>query len=267
MKIGAVNVTFSYGTKEVLKGISFEAHESEVLSIIGPNGSGKSTLIKCIDGLLKNNSGDIYLNGENIKNIPLKERAKFIAYVPQSSYEAFPQKVFETVLMGRKPHLGWSVGRKDLKVVENILEYMELSEISNSYLDELSGGQKQKVLIARALAQEPSILLLDEPTSSLDIKHQFEVLNIIKNISRRRKTLVIMVIHDLNMASRFSDELLLLKDGKIFSSGKADTVLTKDNIKSVYEIEVSAVNIKNYTCFIPTKIVDQKIQRRNEIII
>lgn len=251
MKLYTKNIKFSYGNKEVLKGIDFNVKKGEVVSIVGPNGSGKSTLLKCIQGILKPKAGFVYINDKETSTMALSELAKTLGYVPQSSVEVFTQTVFETVLMGRKPHLTWGVRKKDLEIVEDILTYMGLEDISQCYLNELSGGQKQKALIARALAQEPEVILLDEPTNNLDIKHQLEVLQIIKNISEQRGSSFIMVIHDLNLAARFSDRLVLLNEGEIFSEGTAKEVLTEENIKKVYEVESIIQNTHIGRCILP----------------
>lgn len=262
------DIIFRYGNKEVLKGINFKVSKGEIVSIIGPNGSGKSTLVKCIDGIFKPKSGNVYIHTKDTRNMSPKELAKTMAYVPQASSDVFIQRVFDTVLMGRKPHLTWGVRKIDLEIVEEVLDYMGLTDLAECYLDELSGGQKQKVLIARALAQEPEILLLDEPTSSLDIKHQLEVLEIVKKISKQRKSSVVMVIHDLHLAYRFSDKLVLLKNGNVFACGDPNTVLTKENINKVYDVEVSMVNTNLGPCVLPIKSINEKVKNLNvEVII
>lgn len=267
MSILINDIVFSYGKNKVLYGVSFDVNDGEVVSIIGPNGSGKSTLIKCIDGIFKCDSGNVCIDSKNTVNITPREIAKIMAYVPQSSTEVFAQKVSDIVMMGRRPHIEWSVKKDDINKVEKIMEYMDITDIAGSYLDELSGGQKQKVLIARALAQEPKILLLDEPTSSLDIKHQLEVLEIVKKISRKSKTSVIMIIHDLNMAYRFSDKLVLLKDGSVFAYGAPDDVITKDNISNVYDVDVSMVNTDVGPCIIPIRVIEEKCKNDEEEMI
>ena len=256
------NIIFGYGKKDVLKGVGFDISKGELISVIGPNGSGKSTLVKCIDGILKPKSGKVSIHDKDTKNMSSKELAKIMAYVPQVSSEVFLQRVYDTVLMGRKPHITWGVRKKDLEIVEEIMEYMELKNLADQYLNELSGGQKQRVLIARALAQEPEILILDEPTSSLDIKHQLEVMEIAKNICRHRKSSVIMVIHDLNLAYRYSDKLLLLKDGDVYAYGTPMDVLTQENIRMVYGVEVSVLNTNMGHCFMPIRAMSSKF---NEI--
>lgn len=257
------DIVFGYGKKEVLKGVNFKVSKGEIVSIIGPNGSGKSTLVKCIDGIFKPKSGKVYIDTKDTRTMSTKELAKTMAYVPQASSDVFVQRVFDTVLMGRKPHLNWGVRKMDLEIVEEVLDYMGLTNLAECYLDELSGGQRQKVLIARALAQEPEILLLDEPTSSLDIKHQLEVLEIVKKISNQRKSSVVMVIHDLSLAYRFSDKLVLLKDGNVFAYGEPNLVLTKENINEVYDVEVSMVNTNLGPCVLPIKSINRKVEDLN----
>lgn len=242
VKLDIKDISFSYGSKQVLNGVALEVGRGEVVSIVGPNGSGKSTLLKCIERILKPKTGAVYLDGKETATMSARELARAMGYVPQATAEVFPQTVFETVLMGRKPHLTWGVSKRDLEVVGEVLQYMGLAELAQRYLDELSGGQKQKVLIARVLAQEPEVFLFDEPTNNLDIKHQLEVLEIIKDLSKQRKSTVIMVIHDLNLASRFSDRLVLLKDGRVFAVGEPESVLTPENINLIYEVEVSVTN-------------------------
>ncbi|BCV21700.1 ABC transporter ATP-binding protein [Moorella sp. Hama-1] len=244
MRLVVKDVSFSYGSFPVLHGLTMEAGEGEAVSIVGPNGSGKSTLLRCAARILKPRQGVIYLDGKEIAALNGSELAKRLGYVPQAGAEVFPFTVLETVLMGRKPHLKWGVSKRDLAVVGDILRYMGLEPLAGRCLDQLSGGQKQKVLLARALAQEPDILLLDEPTSSLDIRHQLEVLGLIKNLAHQYRRTILMVMHDLNLAARFSEKLILLKDGCIFAAGKPQRVLTAENVAAVYGVEAVVNNGK-----------------------
>lgn len=237
MKLKVKGICFRYGSREVLRDVELEARPGEVLSIIGPNGAGKSTLLRCINRILKPYLGTVYLDGKELFNLKAQERARMMGYVPQASGEVFPCTVFETVLMGRRPHLSWGVEKGDLEVVGEVLHRMGLMGFAERYLYELSGGEKQKVLIARALAQEPDVLLLDEPTSNLDVKHQLEVLELVREAAKQQGKCVLMVMHDLNMAVRFSDQLLMLKNGLVFAAGNPQAVLTPENIKAVYEVE------------------------------
>ncbi|AIS51726.1 ABC-type cobalamin/Fe3+-siderophores transport system, ATPase component [Thermoanaerobacter kivui] len=241
MKISVQNICFFYKSHKVLNNITVEMEKGEVVSIIGPNGAGKSTLLKCIARLLKPQEGVVYLNGKDIASKDLKELAKAMGYVPQDSREIFPFTVMETVLMGRKPHLKWGVTEEDLNIVSKVMKFMDIEELAERSLDQLSGGQRQKVFVARALAQQPEIFLFDEPTSNLDIRHQLEVFEIIKKIAQTEGRIVIVVVHDLNLASRFADKLVMLKDGYIYAIGKPEEVITENNIREVYGVSASII--------------------------
>ena len=238
MKIEVRGVRFSYSSVPVLKDVCLEVGEGEVVSLVGPNGSGKTTLLKCISRILKPKKGVILLNGDDLGKISSKELARLLGYVPQSSPSSFPLTVFETVLLGRRPHIRWKLGRRDKEVVLNTLRLLKLDNLALRMFGELSGGERQKVLIARALAQEPEVLLLDEPTSSLDLRHQLEVLQLITDIVREKGLAAIMAIHDLNLASMFSDKIIMLKEGKIYAAGKGEDVLNPENIWQVYGVKV-----------------------------
>lgn len=237
MRLQVKNVSFRYGSWEALRDVELEAGAGEVLSIIGPNGAGKSTLLRCINRVLKPRVGTVYLDGDEISLMPERERAKKIGYVPQAVNQTFPSTVYETVLMGRRPHLNWSVSRQDLAVVEEVLQQMGLLGMAGRMISDLSGGERQKVMLARALAQEPEVLLLDEPTSNLDVRHQLEVLELVRDAAHQRDKCVLMVMHDLNVAGRFSDQMLMLKGGQVFAAGGPWSVLTPENIKFVYEVD------------------------------
>ena len=238
MRLEVKGVRFSYKSAPVLKDVCLEVGDGEMVSLVGPNGSGKTTLLKCIARILKPKKGVILLNGDELGKISSKELARILGYVPQSSPSSFPLTVFETVLLGRKPYIRWRLSRRDKDIVLNTLRLMELDGLALRMFNELSGGERQKVLIARALAQEPEVLLLDEPTSSLDLRHQIEVLQLISDIVRERKLAAIMAIHDLNLASMFSDKIIMLKEGKIYAAGKGEEVLNPENIWEVYGVRV-----------------------------
>ena len=242
MKLRINKLSFNYKSIVALKDVDLKLDLNEVLSIVGPNGSGKSTLLKCIDRILKPKQGAVLIDGRDVASIRLDELSKIIGYVPQTSTSTFPFTVFDIVLMGRKPYIRWSVTEKDREVVAEILNYLGISALAARYLNELSGGEQQKVIVARALAQQPQILLLDEPTSNLDIKHQLEVLGIIKGLSRSRQLSVVMAMHDLNLASRFSDKMIMLKQGSIFAVGTPKSVITEENIESVYGVKSQVTN-------------------------
>jgi iron complex transport system ATP-binding protein len=253
MKLKVKDVEFSYASMPVLKDICIELAESEMLGVVGPNGAGKSTLIRCIDRILKPQHGSILLDGRDIKEMHLMELAKKMGYIPQSASQIFPATVFDTVLMGRRPHVGWRSSEKDTEMVLEMLQMLNIEEFAMRDINELSGGQQQKVIIARALTQEPAVLLLDEPTSNLDIRHQLEVMDIIKNIVREKGISAIMAIHDLNLASRYAARIVMMNKGKIFSAGDPVSVLTPDNIKWVYGVEAEVHNNNGKPYIVPIR--------------
>jgi len=257
MKLKVKDLEFRYAHVPVLKDVCIELAESEMLGVVGPNGAGKSTLLRCIDRILKPQHGDILLDGQDIKEMHLIELAKKIGYIPQSSSQIFPATVFDTVLMGRRPHLSWRSSEKDTEKVLEMLQMLNIEEYAMRDINELSGGQQQKVFIARALTQEPDVLLLDEPTSNLDIRHQLEVMDIIKKIVRKKRISAIMAIHDLNLASRYADRIVMMNGGKIFAAGDPISVLTSENIKSVYGVEVKVNNHDERPYIVPIRPVGE----------
>ncbi|MEA1909272.1 MAG: ABC transporter ATP-binding protein [Euryarchaeota archaeon] len=237
MKLKVEDVEFGYNGTLVLEGISIDLDRSEIIGIVGPNGAGKSTLIRCIDRILTPRGGTILLDGADMGKMTRMEIAKEMGYVPQTTTRVFPATVFDTVLMGRRPHLGWKSSVDDVDIVLGVLELLGIMEFAMRDFNEISGGQQQKVLIARALAQEADILLLDEPTSNLDIRHQLEVMEIMQGIVRAKSISAIVAIHDLNLASRYTDRLLMMNGGRIFAAGDPESVLTVENIRRAYGVE------------------------------
>ncbi len=242
MKLRVKDIVFSYTSTPILEEITMELSASEMLGIVGPNGAGKSTLIRCINRILKPEQGSIHLDGQEIREMVTIEIAKHLGYVPQSFTGVFPATVFDTILVGRRPHIGWRSSESDEDKVWAILEMMAIEDLAMRDFNELSGGQQQKVLIARALAQEAGTLLLDEPTSNLDIKHQIEVMELLKDLVANKGLSAIMAVHDLNLASRYADRVIIMKDGRIFDAGSPSDVLTPENIRSVYDVDVEVVN-------------------------
>ncbi len=251
MKLEIKGVSFSYGSRPALEDVTMSIGDGEIVSLVGPNGSGKTTLLKCLNRILKLQKGTVLVEGEDISKLKLKELAKLLSYVPQSVGRSFPSTVFEIVLIGRKPYVDWSVSSRDKEIVSNILSLLGLKDMALRQSNELSGGEYQKVLIARALAQEPQVLLLDEPTSNLDLKHQLDVLNLITSIVKEKNIAAVMAMHDLNLASRFSDKMIFLNGGKIYDAGKPETVLTERNIRKVYGVEAIVNENAGYLHIIP----------------
>lgn len=243
-------ISFAYKSVDVLRDIKFSLNRGEVLSILGNNGAGKSTLLKCINKILKVKRGTILIKGRDINYLKLKDVAKLVGYVDQRIEVKLNITVFDMVLMGRKPYIKWDVSEKDLKVVKEILRRLDLEKFSLKNINELSGGELQKVIIARALVQEPEILLLDEPTNNLDLKNQIEVLNIVREEVKKQNISAIIVLHDINLALRFSDKFLLLKDSTIYSYGNIESINEKV-IEEVYGIPVHLEKIRDKLVVIP----------------
>jgi len=251
MRLIIKNLEFSYNSLPFLKDITLEVNPGEILSILGPNGSGKTTIIKCINKILKPSGGVVFLDDRNISSISLKEMAMSLSYVPQSTHSSFTLTVFDMVLLGRKPYVSWKVSEDDKEIVFEMLKLVKLDGMAFRVFSELSGGEKQKVLIARALCQQPDILLLDEPTSNLDLKHQFEILKLIESLVRNRSLSAVMAVHDLNLALRFSDKIVILKEGRIYAAGDACSTLNKKNIKEVFGVETMISNYLGKPYIIP----------------
>ena len=233
-------VHFSYNGVPVLRGVDLDCWAGRLTGIIGPNGSGKTTLLRCISGLLPCGSGCVLLAGSPISGMSRKEIARWIAVVPQETSSAMGDfNVYNMVLMGRTPHIRPLQGEteEDLRAVENALSTMGIRHLAERHFSHLSGGEKQAVLVARALAQEPRLLLMDEPTSHLDIGHQLELLQMVKEIVTENNLAVVLVLHDLNLAARFCEELVLMNKGEIVMRGSAEQVITPELIRAVYNTD------------------------------
>ncbi|MCQ1528444.1 heme ABC transporter ATP-binding protein [Lutispora saccharofermentans] len=240
-EISAEHLGFCYGNKEVLKNINLKIKEGSFISIIGPNGSGKSTLLKTLSGFLKPQRGAVLIGEENLKELSQREISKRLSMVPQNILLEFDFKVKDIVLMGRHPYIKRLKGEtpEDIKIVEKAMRYTNILEFSDRLYNELSGGEKQRVILAQALAQQPRVLLLDEPISHLDLQHQVEILDLIKRMSMEEGLASIAVLHDLNMASAYSDHIVMLKAGEIFCEGEPEKVLTAENIAHVFNTDVT----------------------------
>lgn len=217
----------------------WEVEKGKFYSIIGPNGCGKSTLLKLLAGINEPNSGSIKIDGKNIHEINRSEYSKLISYVPQSASSVFPFSVYEIVMMGRTPYLNFMGFEKetDKEIVNESLELMELSHIRNKGINEISGGELQRVFIARAFAQKSGIILLDEPNSHLDLKHQVSVFNLLEKLCTDKGFTVIAVSHDLNMVGIYSHEVVFMRNGKIEIHGTKKEILNKENIKQIFNVE------------------------------
>ena len=254
VKLIVKDVSVYYESIKALDGINISFEDGCITTLVGPNGAGKTTLLKCLNGILKPTMGTVFIDGYEVQKLKPIELAKKFGYVPQfsSSYLSFTVK--EIVTMGRRPYINWSLSEYDKKVINDSLKIVGIEHLANRFFNELSGGEKQKVIIARALAQEPKVLLLDEPTSNLDLKHQLEILKLIGRLAKERNLTVIMAMHDLNMAYRFSDKIVMIKNGSIFAVGKPKEVLTPENIEAVYGVKVSIYD-KPYPQIIPIEVI------------
>ncbi len=230
----------SYAKKEVIKDVSFNIERGQFLGIIGPNGSGKSTLLKLMSKALRPTKGMVLFENKNTASVKLKELSQKIAFVPQDTAINFSFTVWEIVLMGRIPHLGRFdfETKEDFRIAEEALSLTDTSKLKESLINELSAGERQLVIVAKALAQKPILLFLDEPTSHLDIGHQLQILNLLKTLNKRNNLTIIMVMHDLNLAGEYCDKLILLQSGQIYQQGSPEKVLIQENIAKVYKAKV-----------------------------
>ncbi len=243
------DVAFSYNGRPVINGASFDLPRGRALGLLGINGAGKSTLLKCLNRILKPSRGVILLDGFGLAGLRGDDVARRIGYVPQH-HGLDRLSVFEAVLVGRRPHISWRAGRRDLIVVEEVLKAMRLEDLAHRPVASLSGGEAQKVIIARALAQEPEVLLLDEPTSSLDLRNQLEVMELISAAVRNRGLAAVISIHDINLAFQYLDHVLMLKDGRIHVSSAPEDV-TSRMIEEVYGVRAALSRIADRPVVIP----------------
>lgn len=248
--IDVEDIRFAYGRgPEVLKGISFRSEENTVISILGPNGTGKTTFLKCICGLLRPTSGTIDVDGTDVSELRGRELAKRIGFVPQST-PVSRMSVFDAVLVGRKPYMDWFASDEDLSKVSDVIDALGMSDLSLKYLDEISGGEFQKVQIARAIVQEPSVLILDEPTNNLDISNQHRTMSMIMDAVRSRGMCTMMTMHDINLAAHYSDRFLFFRDGHVAAYGGPE-IITEDLIRDVYGMEVDVLEHRGVPMVVP----------------
>ncbi|WP_037465186.1 ABC transporter ATP-binding protein [Shimazuella kribbensis] len=240
MIIRGEGITKSYGARKILDSIDFYVKDNEWISILGPNGSGKSTLLSCLIGSSKVDYGTIQVFGKDISRYTVKDKAKVIAFLTQESLPDMPNTVEEIIQMGRyayqQSYMPW-YSKKDQEIVEEVMVFTNTIGLRNSQIGLLSGGERQRVSIALALAQEPQILLLDEPTTYLDVYYQLAFFDLLKEWQNKNNTTIISVLHDLNLASLYSDRCFLLHKGKVLDEGKVSDILTTENINKTYQID------------------------------
>ena len=242
------NLSVHYGAVQILDSINLEVNQGEVMALIGPNGAGKTTLIRTIGGSIKPSSGSVHVLGQSVDQMPVSKRASKLAVVPQARNlpEAFT--VWQTVLMGRTPYLGW-LGQpveKDYQRVSWALERASALELADRPVGELSGGEQQRILLARALAQDTPVLLLDEPTAHLDLRYQSSLLNLVRELAQERGHAVLMALHDLNLVSLYADRVILLAGGRQMITGTPSQVLTQENLVDAYKVPLNIVTHPEY---------------------
>jgi iron complex transport system ATP-binding protein len=244
------DLSFSYNAdRKILREIAFDAKKGECIAILGNNGAGKSTLIKCLNRILAPQCGTVIVDGGDVRKMNRQDIARRMAYVSQKN-DGDRLTVFDAVLLGRKPYIKLNATDDDLAIVSNVIERMKLTDYQLRFLDELSGGEMQKVMLARALAQQPRVLMLDEPTSNLDLRNQYEVLSIVRDIAKNEGISVIIVIHDLNLAIRYCDRFIFLKDSQVYSYGGLETI-TAEAIEEVYRMHTHIIEYMDTLVIVP----------------
>lgn len=226
--------------KDVIKNINLKIKKGEFVGLVGPNGCGKSTFINLLSHLLEPRHGDIFINGQNIRKIPQNRLARLVSVVPQESIFEFDFTALEIVLMGRLPYLSrfQFEGSEDRKIASTAMKKTKSWEFRDKFIKNLSGGEKQRVILARALTQDTEFLLLDEPTSHLDLNFQYEVLDLISRLNRSKKATIISVFHDINLASKYSSRLILMKNGEIIADGKPKKIMNYENMLKIYDFNI-----------------------------
>ncbi|HEX3001581.1 MAG TPA: ABC transporter ATP-binding protein [Methanoregula sp.] len=249
MNLKVENLSFRYNSHPVLQDIDCTAVPGEVVAILGPNGAGKTTLLRCLNASLRPRTGTVLVGEQDVLSLSRREIAQSMAYVPQ---HIEPPRVtaFDAILLGRRPWIGWDMQRDDILKVQSIIQQLGLSGLALRHVDAMSGGELQKVAIARALVQEPRVLLLDEPTSSLDLKNQHGIMQFIRSIVRIHNLTALMTLHDLNLALLYADKFLFIKDGTVFGAGAVE-VITPQLIEEVYGIPVTIGKLSGKHVVVP----------------
>ncbi len=262
MTLELADLHVGYGPEaSVIEGANLSVADGELLALLGPNGAGKSTLLKAIDGLVAVDRGTVRVDGKPLDSFSRSKRASAVGYLPQSESTTFSPTVFQAVLLGRTPHAGRRPSEDDRRAVGEMLDSLGLSPLAMRPLDELSGGQRQKVRIARLLVQEPSVMLLDEPTASLDLRHRIDVMETIRARVSEHDVAAVAAVHDLELAARFADTVALLSGGRIHDTGPPTDVLTEEAVESVYGVPVSVETSNGEVCVSPKSIRERDTSR------
>ena len=268
MGIEIKNLGFSYGDLNIFKNVTLDIAESELTCILGPNGVGKSTFMYCMNKLLKPTEGTVLIDGKDVTQMSFKELSKIMSFIPHSEDATFAISVMDTVLMGRHPHAGAILTKHDLRIAAENIKLLGVADLSNRMFNETSAGQRQRIMIARGLTQEPKFLLLDEPTANLDVRYQMTVMRMLRDIAHVKKIAVIVICHDLNVTSAFADRILLMHKGGIYADGTPKEVLTRENVKKVYGVdcEISALQGRPHIALLDGPELDSHIAEIAEML-
>lgn len=239
------NINKSYGSKKVVDNVSFNIEEGKITSFIGPNGAGKSTVLSIISRLLDADSGEVFIDGKEIKAWDSKELSKKLSILKQNNNLNIRLTIRELVSFGRFPYCEGKLKKEDEKFIDDALSYMQLTDIQDKYIDELSGGQRQRAYIAMILAQDTDYILLDEPLNNLDMKHSAEMMRMLKQMVNDFGKTIVIVIHDINFASCYSDTIVALKDGKLVNHTSTEEMITENNLKRLYDMNFNIKEVDN----------------------
>lgn len=246
MTLAISNLSFSYASKPVLHDIFVEDFKlGQLTALIGPNATGKSTFFRCVAGLLRANDASICVDGNDMKDIKRGDWHRAVCYMPQLFSSNAALTVFDVILLARKNMQGWRVSDDDVNVVADTLKMLNISHISEHFVGDISGGQQQIVSIAQAIVRQPSLYLLDEPTSALDLRHQLEIMTVIRDVTRERNVISIVAMHDLNLAARFADHVVLMREGKIISTGSPRDILASPELAETYGVNIDIHETKD----------------------
>lgn len=267
MRVSVKNLTFSYGSTQILHGIDLsDLPAGRVIAVIGPNAAGKSTFFKCLAGLLCGD-GEILFNDRDSRQMTRSAINQHVTYLPQETTTNAVLTVFEAVLLARQHSASWRVNDDDLRAALSTLEALEIGDLALRYLNELSGGQRQVVAIAQALARDPEFLILDEPTNNLDLQRQLEVLYLVRSITIERGITTMIALHDLNLAARFADHVVVLSDGRVYAEGSPDVILTAEMLHEIYGIRATVITDHDgFPIVIPLSSVRQTTERHLEAL-
>lgn len=257
MSLSVANLRVSYGSNQVLDGLCLDSlSKGSFTGLLGPNAAGKSTLFKALAGLIKIDAGEVLLSGKDLRSLSRLQRARKIAYLPQSFHTNLALSVFESVLLSLKQQSGWRVKSQDLQGVAEILQLLGIEQLADKDICELSGGQKQLVAMARILVVKPEVVLLDEPTSALDLHHQLAILTVVKQLSKDRGLITIAALHDVNLAAKFCDHLVLLNKGVIQVAGEPGKVLSLPLLGETYKVATSLETSRQGKLYVDAQLLE-----------